>query len=231
MVGQQAEFLDPEQVAYWYFRLNGFFQMDSFIVHPPGKGSQRTDADLLGIRFPYRQEMYFDDPDRTMGDDTNALQLSNQLTDVAIIEVKTSQPCSLNGPWSDQDQHNVHRVLAAIGCFPMDQINEAAVSLYGTGKYSPEGQNIRVRLIAVGNEASEDLAKNFPNVVQVTWNQVLTFIGNRLHEFRSNKRDVSQWDGQIRLLQALVLESSSRGEMDIDQFVGIASHSMGLKNN
>jgi hypothetical protein len=40
--------LHPEKVAYWYFRLNGFFQIENFVVHPRGRGSQRTDADLLG---------------------------------------------------------------------------------------------------------------------------------------------------------------------------------------
>jgi hypothetical protein len=37
--------LDPEKVAYWYFRLNGFF-----------RGGKQTDADLLGVRFPHRAE-------------------------------------------------------------------------------------------------------------------------------------------------------------------------------
>ena len=39
------ESLDPEKVAYWYFRLNGYFQIENFVVHPPGRGGQRTDAD------------------------------------------------------------------------------------------------------------------------------------------------------------------------------------------
>ena len=30
--------IDPEKVAYWYFRLNGFFQIENFIVHPKGRG-------------------------------------------------------------------------------------------------------------------------------------------------------------------------------------------------
>ena len=41
-----AEHLDPEKVAYWYFRLNGFLQIESFLVHPERRGGQRTDAAL-----------------------------------------------------------------------------------------------------------------------------------------------------------------------------------------
>lgn len=54
--------LDPEKVAYWYFRLNGYFQIENFVVHPERRGAQRTDADLLAVRFPYRAERLFDDP-------------------------------------------------------------------------------------------------------------------------------------------------------------------------
>jgi len=53
--------LDPEKVAYWYIRLNGFFQIENFVVHPERRGGQRTDADLLAIRFPFRAERLFDD--------------------------------------------------------------------------------------------------------------------------------------------------------------------------
>jgi len=42
--------LIPEKVAYWYLRLNGFLQIENFIVHPSRRGSQRTDADLLAVR-------------------------------------------------------------------------------------------------------------------------------------------------------------------------------------
>ena len=61
--------LDPEKVAYWYFRLNGFLQIENFVVHPERRGGQRTDADLLAVRFPYRAERLFDDPNDIMADD------------------------------------------------------------------------------------------------------------------------------------------------------------------
>jgi hypothetical protein len=33
--------LDPEKVAYWYFRLNGFLQIENFVVHPERRGRKR----------------------------------------------------------------------------------------------------------------------------------------------------------------------------------------------
>ncbi len=51
-----ADDLDREKVAYWYFRLNGFLQIENFVIHSKRRSSQRTDADLLAVRFPYRAE-------------------------------------------------------------------------------------------------------------------------------------------------------------------------------
>src|ERR1700738_2672654 len=108
-----VERLDPEKVAYWYFRLNGFFQIENFVVHPERRGGQRTDADLLAVRFPWRAERLFDDPNDMRADDERGLALSRERIDALIVEVKTNQPCPLNGPWTRQDRQNVHLVLAA----------------------------------------------------------------------------------------------------------------------
>jgi hypothetical protein len=96
--------LNPEKVAYWYFRLNGFFQIQNFVVHPERSGGQRTDADLPAARFPFRAERLFDDASDVMADDEQRLALSRERIDVVIAEVKTNQPCALNGPRIRQDR-------------------------------------------------------------------------------------------------------------------------------
>lgn len=88
--GLAPERLDPEKVAYWYFRLNGFFQIENFVVHPARRGSQRTDADLLAVRFPHRAERLFDDPNNIMADDEQSLALSREMIDVLLIEIKAN---------------------------------------------------------------------------------------------------------------------------------------------
>ena len=65
--------LDPEKVAYWYFRLNGFLQIENFVVHPERRGGQRTDADLLAVRFRHRAERLFGSPNDIMTDDEHPL--------------------------------------------------------------------------------------------------------------------------------------------------------------
>lgn len=57
--------IDPENLAYWYFRINGFFTMTNFIIHPDYGRKQRTDVDIMAVRFPYRAELL----ENTMKDD------------------------------------------------------------------------------------------------------------------------------------------------------------------
>lgn len=67
--------LNPEKVAHWYLRLNGFLQIENFYVHPSGRGGARTDADLLAVRFPFRAERLYDQPTDIMEDDHIGLSL------------------------------------------------------------------------------------------------------------------------------------------------------------
>ena len=216
--------LDPEKVAYWYFRLNGFLQIENFVVHPERRGAQRTDADLLAVRFPFRAERLFDDPHDIMRDDEARLSLSADQIDVVIAEVKTNQPCSLNGPWTREDHQNVHRVLAAIGCLPPGHIEQAAADIYKAGIHRSE-LGIRVRLVAVGASRSDELATTFPEVTQLVWPEMLAFIWNRFHTYRRQKTQVDQWDAQGRLLKHIADQSR-----DSEEFVAAALARMGVRN-
>ncbi|TKD21868.1 MAG: hypothetical protein E5W98_32405 [Mesorhizobium sp.] len=194
--------LDPEKVAYWYFRLNGYLQIENFVVHPEGRGSQRTDADILAVRFPHRAERLFDDADDVMLDDEQQLSISRTLIDVVIAEVKANQPCTLNGPWTQSDRHNVHRVLAAIGCLPSDRIDKAAADIYGSGIHVSD-LGFRVRLVAVGRDRSNDLATAYPDVTQLIWAEMLAFVWDRFYKYRRQKTQVDQWDQQGRKIKDL----------------------------
>lgn len=225
MAHSKSDRLDPERVAYWYFRLNGFFQIENFVVHPERRGSQRTDADLLAVRFPFRAERLFDNPNDVMADDQQGLKLSPDLIDAVIAEVKTNQPCTLNGPWTKQEHQNVHRALAAMGCIPADHIKQAAEDIYRAGAHvSTNG--VRIRLIAVGRENNNELFNAYPNVVQRTWRDVLSFIWNRLRRYRQQKTQVDQWDCQGRRIKRLADTST-----DIEQFVVRALQLMGVTDD
>ena len=217
----QPRALNPEKVSYWYFRLNGFLQIENFVVHPRTRGSQRTDADLLAVRFPFRAERLFDDLNTIMEDDNQQLDLSQNQIDVVIAEVKTNQPCTLNGPWTQPHRQNVHRILAAIGCLPHQQIDTAADDIYRAGLYCSDA--LRIRLVAVGREQSDIIAADYPAVTQLVWIEMLDFIWDRLHRYKRQKTQVDQWDVSGRNIKQL---ADSCGRED---FIECALASMGVR--
>lgn len=221
-VTAKSESLDPEKVAYWYFRLNGFLQIENFVVHPEGRGSQRTDADLLAVRFPHRAERLFDDPDDIMADDRDQLKLSSDLVDIVIAEVKTNQPCTLNGPWTQRDQQNVHRILAAIGCLPHGEIDAAAEDIYRGGCHQSDA--LRIRLVAVGRDRNEEIVTKYPEVTQLRWADMLSFIWCRFRRYRHQKAQVDQWNPEGVTIKRLAKDATE------SEFVRDALRCMGVKN-
>src|ERR1035438_1103189 len=97
--------MKPEDVAAWYFRLNGFFTITNFVLHPSRRGPQRTEADIVGIRFPHRAEF----PDGPGGDDPEFARCRDK--PYFVIAESTISPCKLNGPWTDPGKENIHAVL------------------------------------------------------------------------------------------------------------------------
>ncbi len=207
--------LNPEKVAYWYFRLNGFFQIENFYVHPSIRGGARTDADLLAIRFPYRAEGLFENPPRIMSDDVYNLALNSDRIDVVITEI-TRQKCKLNGPWTNPEKRNVNRVLAAIGCIPPEHIAEAADAVYQTGFFEYQ-ESLRLRLVAIGNERCNKIAVESPRVTQVIWSDLLRFVCQRLQNYRHQKAETQHWDPTGHRLKRLVADVRGREDDFIEQ--------------
>ena len=138
--------LTPEAVAYWYFRLNGCLQMENFVIHPdpdcdPSLNQARADADLIGVRMPWRNE-------KGMQDDSNIFEDQNNKILIYFAEVKTGKRCTINGPWSNPERLNLPRALRAIGCVPEQRVDEAAEHLYKYCFY--EDELVVIRVMAVG---------------------------------------------------------------------------------
>ena len=182
----QTMTIKAEQLAYWYLRLNGFLTIPNFIVHPEIGRDQETDVDLLAVRFPYRAEL------RSMEDDKIFTRVREK-SFVAFAEVKANV-CALNGPWTNPNRQNMQKVLRALGAFPTAEIEVVAAALYGRGVY--KNQLYQVSLLCLGREESPEVANSHPDVPQVTWSKVLTFIHNRFRTYRNQKVSHGQWDDQ-----------------------------------
>lgn len=177
---------DAEHLAYWYFRLNGFFTIRDFIVHPDFGSNQQTDIDIFGVRFPHRSELL----KNSMQDDEKLI--NNSKIHVAIVEVKAGI-CNINETWKDPRLMNIKRFLKALGALPSSEIEKAAQDLYNKMIYS-SGEVI-IEIILVGDQINNMLKASHQELKQITFNDILEFIYKRFYEYRLQKRDHSQWDG------------------------------------
>jgi hypothetical protein len=178
--------ISAEKLTYWYLRLNGFLTIQNFIVHPDTGSEQRTDADILGVRFPYRAELW----PHPMVDDIRFSAIADRPY-IILAEVKRME-CQLNGPWTAQERENIQRVLRAVGRFREKQTQTVANALYKTGVY--DGRATYLSLACFGATRNAEIAGQFPNVPQILWPDVLGFIHSRFRSYRDQKSSHGQWD-------------------------------------
>lgn len=184
--------MNAEKLAYWFFRLNGCFTFENFIVHPDSRGPQRTDADVIAVRFQHRSELEMSD--RPMRDH-EFFGKQPRLISVFLAEAKQGQ-CALNGPWTEPERENLHRVLFAMGFLPHGRVSKVAEVLYRELGY--EDDLVRIRFVAVGREhAIHGRAKD---ALQLSWEEVLSWIHDRFSEYADQKAHHPQWDGSGRRL-------------------------------
>lgn len=180
-----VETVHTEKLAYWFFRLNGCLTTENFIVHPDAGRDQRTDADILGVRFPHRAEML----DQPM-EDHAAFQGFGDRTMLFVAEVK-SRTCRLNGPWTRPADRNMQRVLKAVGALPEAEVETAADALYHTDRY--DGERYAVRLFSLADEVG-GFSEEHPNAIPITWGEALRFIFRRFRDYRVEKPANDQWE-------------------------------------
>ncbi|HST04826.1 MAG TPA: hypothetical protein VLQ48_08825 [Chloroflexia bacterium] len=179
--------INPEDLAYWYLRLNGFLTIQDLVVHPDWGTNQGTDIDILGVRFPYRAENL----KRPMED---AVVFSNVKDKpfVAVVEVKKGL-CCLNKSWLDKEKPNLHRVIRFLGILPINNTEEAAETLYKDGMLTSESYHIS--LTCIGETQNYNTTKEYPQVLQITWDEVLPFIFERFADYHRQKSSHrNQWD-------------------------------------
>jgi hypothetical protein len=188
----QQKAFDAEKLAYWFLRLNGFFTITNFVVHPDEGHQQRTDVDILGCRFPYRKELLT----KPMEDYDIFQSIDNKIL-IVLAEVKSGR-CNLNGPWTLPIKKNMQRVLFSVGCFQTTNIEEIASHMYDQGFY--KNDTYIIEHICFGSEKNYDLLTRYENVPQITWDMVLEFIHNRFEKYRQQKSGHPQWDEYGKML-------------------------------
>jgi hypothetical protein len=151
---------DAERLAYWYFRLNGFLTVENFVLHDEAGGPQRTDVDLLAMRFPRRREALHDYRGKLQWMQDDCRFSAKETPYIAFVDVTTAQ-CKLNGPWTDETKANLQRALRATGALANEnEVKSVARSLYQKGAY--QSDSIKVQLVTLGRESSPASAQKYP---------------------------------------------------------------------
>jgi len=183
------ELLDSEDLVLWYLRLNGFFTIKNFVVHPEKGPNQKTDIDALAIRLPHRAEGLTEDCE--MVDDPIVLSISNDIRPLILIAEVKKGPCKLNNTWENREKKNMERILKAIGCTPKENNQIVADALYDVGIYRGD---YTISLICFGNREDIELKSRRPAITQILWDDVLGFIYDRFKKYTIRKSSHGQWD-------------------------------------
>lgn len=181
-----------EQVAAWYFRLNGFFLISGFIVHidNPDAVEQddgslrhaRTEADFMGVRFPFSRENV---NDRVMQDDALVTGMGGDAKVpkplFVLVEVKAGE-CKMNGPWSNPERKNMERAVRRLGFAAQEQqVDEIAQAMYSDARW--ENQTHVLQYICVGKKRSRALSAKYRHLVQINWHDIGDFLLKRFSGF------------------------------------------------
>ncbi len=198
--------IKAEDLAYWFLRINGFFTIQNFIIHPESGFMQRTEVDILGVRFPFRKESV--SQDNWMRDFSLFEECNKQF--FILAEVK-SGICNLNDPWTDESKGNMQRVLRAIGFYKDDILESVANDLYALGVH--ENDDSKISLLMIGKEKNNSFNVSKPAVSQILFEDILKFIFKRFTDYPAQKSSHQQWGINAKLLWDLAMDST------VEQFV------------
>jgi hypothetical protein len=190
------ELRGPELLVGCYLRLNGYFVVNNFILHEE-HGSQKTEIDLIGVRFPNQIEIINgnDGLAHTLEND-DELVIRDNLIDVVIAEVTTG-PAKINDPF--QKEEVLEYVLDWIGCLDEAEKREAIKALRNKQDFCTD--KFRVRFVCFGKPSKIECK-------QLTLLHVLTFIRGRFKKYYDLKTQSRQWYGVMDYLYTTVNENT-----------------------
>ena len=170
-----------EEVAAWYFRLNGFFIIPSYIIHKDYCApTPKTEADIIGVRFRHSAEYI---RNKRLEDDSiilTACQVDGALGNLfALVEVK-SGVCAINGPWSKPEEKNINRAIERIGFVEKGQIDSISATLYEYYRWE-DSHNV-IQYFCVGS-ASDPTLSSKGKIIQITYQDIANFLFKRFRNF------------------------------------------------
>lgn len=196
-----------ETIAYWYFRLNGFFPLTNFVHHRiQDRKSQRggllaegrkynADADLLAVRFPHVYEEIGGRDDDWDDERFSDWKIRIRAQRVAIIcQVKTGsyQKTSINNAFSEI---RLRESIRRIGIMPSSEADKVANRLYEE-EVVEKGDIVFAKVLMAWKHAHSEgwPSKDTENGVQmhpcckIHLDDAITFIEGRMEKYAEPKK-------------------------------------------
>ena len=176
-----------EKLVYWYLRFNGYLTVENFTVHPDHKKNPEAEFDFLAVRFPFSQE----NPENFPFKRDKSIILPPPLVDFVVMEVKTGRIDFNKKSLFCSDRQNFEYILKWLGFLQAGQICCVAEELrkhlrWSDGQYS-------VRFICAGGEINDEFKDEYPDLLQLTLKNMMSFILTRLTT-NCHARHRENWD-------------------------------------
>jgi len=177
-----------EEVGVFYLRLNGFFTIPNFAIHRDSVHHHlRTEADVVGVRFPFGMEH---SNGERMRDDPVIVDLAAKKRLFALVEIKSGL-CEINGPWKIEEggAENLAYVIKRMGLARVRQIAPIADSL--ARNFTWEDEENKVVYLCIGDRPNPKVRAR-----QILFKEVAAFLRRR---FSSHPLKLPNDVGSLRM--------------------------------
>jgi hypothetical protein len=148
-----------EELAYWYFRFNGFFLLNNYVSHPGDRDdSSHSDSDLLGVKMPFSKEVIGlntnEDICKRLSESLNYKSKPNQIVGL-ICEVKGGEnKFELNNA-------NLRSQIGRLGFFGSPEGVEKAINALENESSYDDGTWRIVRIIVCRGDNRTTIPQNW----------------------------------------------------------------------
>ncbi|MDD2587081.1 MAG: hypothetical protein PHT79_07650 [Syntrophomonadaceae bacterium] len=186
-----------EELAYWYFRLNGFFPLTNFVTHKSQKRDKASNVDVLAIRFPY---VYENIGGKQEDWDSKLSSLDIQTKVVGVIcEVKTRFEGSVDKLFKGE---NLQQSVERLGFVEKTEAYEIAKQLE-TKKEVNKGEMKIAKILLSDREIENE------HFYSISINSIIRFIKARISKY-PNYKNSDRMFFESPLLQYLIYESTCK---------------------
>lgn len=168
-----------ERFVRWFLRLNGYFTIESFIIHAaddPARISQGlvapyTETDILGVRMPYSKEIT---GDLYIANFEDLVINQSGRIDIVIAEVKSGNDNRPNKVWRESDLVPIQYIVRFLGLLDNEtEIGDVASCLASQYHYSDENRRFRIRYIIFANEVNAHYSSK---IQYITYSEMIRFL-------------------------------------------------------